>query len=92
MLISGFSILLSVCKLEYEGVCLRNNFTSSFCITTIIICFDLRPSSGGTNIEYTNRNFAKLPKGPLLEHWLLDELVRSCVLYRDVELGCMCNT
>jgi hypothetical protein len=54
-------VALRVCKFVYQDVRLRNNYT--FIITTTT-CFDLRPSSGGTNIEYTNGNFAELTTDP----------------------------
>jgi hypothetical protein len=38
-------------------------------IITTTTCFSLRPYTGGTNIEDTNGNFAKLTTDPLLEHW-----------------------
>jgi hypothetical protein len=48
-------------------------------IITTTTCYGLRPSSGGTNIEYTNGDFAKLITDPLLEHWFLFDY--SCTLF-----------
>jgi hypothetical protein len=51
--------------LEYEGVRLRNKRTSSISYYCHYM-FGLRPSSGGTDVENPNGNFAKLTNGSVV--------------------------